>query len=146
MTLRSVHAPLRPSQPKTPPDRQKTLGAGSEWSGGQIALLILNRRACTLNLGEDVGGLGRPDERFRRALVISQIGFDGDKQFVEALEDAAAESIDGKFAAKAFDPVQPANRRGSVVDREARVVGPPAAILLVLLGGVVVDDGVQLII
>jgi hypothetical protein len=65
-----------------------------------------------LNLAEDVGGLGRTDEEFGRAVMIGQIGFNGGELFVEAPEDAAAEAIDGEIAEKAFEPVLPGRRRG----------------------------------
>ena len=60
------------------------------------------------------------------AIVVVEIIHDGLLQFVDALEDAAADAFSGDLGKEALDHVEPRARRGREVQMEARMPLEPA--------------------
>ena len=65
-------------------------------------------------------------------------------EFGDAVEDAAADGVLGDQAEEALDLIDPGRRSRREVDVEARVALEPGFDRGVLVGGVVVDDQVQI--
>ena len=74
------------------------------------------------------------------------IGVDGGLQFGNAGEHAAPNAVVGDVSEEAFDHVEPGRAGRGEVHMEARVLGEPRPDLGVFMGGVVVDDQVQLLV
>ena len=97
----------------------------------------------SIHFFEDVSGGGGPGEGFGVLVVLGEIVVDGRLQFGDALEDAPADGVLGDFGEEAFDLVQPGGRRRREVEMEAGVLFQPRLDLGMLVGGVVVDDQVD---
>ena len=52
---------------------------------------------------EDLGGSLRPDVWLGLAIVVVEIADDGSLQFIDALEDAAADALSGDLGKEALD-------------------------------------------
>ena len=85
-------------------------------------------------------GCGGPDEGFGCLVVLGEVVVDGRLQFGNAFEYTAADGIAGDLGEEAFHLVQPGSRGRREVEMEARVLFQPLLDLSVLVGGVVVDD------
>ena len=73
-----------------------------------------------------------------------EVVLDRGDQVGDAVEDAAAERLVGELAEPALDQVQPRRRGRGEVQVEPRVLGQPGLDVGVLVGGVVVQDQVDL--
>src|SRR5882724_3733285 len=93
--------------------------------------------------GEDFVRIGGPDEGFRLLIVADEEAVDGGLEIDDALEDAALEAALGQDGEEAFDGVEPTGRCRREVERPARMAAQPVDHLRVLVGGVVVEDGVD---
>ena len=77
------------------------------------------------------------------AIVVVEIVHDGLLQFVDALEDAAADAFSGDLGKEALDHVEPRAGRGREVQMEARMPLEPALYRGGLVGGIIIDDQMQ---
>ena len=105
----------------------------------------MKRGSGTLDLFQDVGGLCGPDEGLGMLVVMVDVLADGLDQFLDAAEDAAAESVLGQVAEEAFHHVQPRAAGGREVHVETRMASEPALHLRMFVRRVVVDDHVDLL-
>ena len=62
----------------------------SRWCSASCRLPIMQGRAGTFHLFQDVGGLGGPDERLGTFIVMVDVFADGSDEFLDIAEDAAA--------------------------------------------------------
>ena len=77
------------------------------------------------------------------AIVVVEIVHDGLLQFVDALEDAAADAFSGDLGKEALDHVEPRAGRGREVQTEARMPLEPALYRGGLVGSIIIDDQMQ---
>ena len=77
------------------------------------------------------------------AIVVVEIVHDGLLQFVDALEDAAADAFSGDLGKEALDHVEPRAGRRREVQMEARMPLEPALYRGGLVGGIIIDDQMQ---
>src|SRR5262249_28106823 len=77
------------------------------------------------------------------AVVFGEEAIDGGLQFDDGSEHAALETSLGQGGEEALDSVEPRSRGGCEVERPARVPGQLSADLGMLVGGVVVGDGMD---
>ena len=103
-------------------------------------------RPSTLDLLQDVGGLGCPDEGFWVFVVMVDVIKDRRNQLLDAAEDSAAQAVFRQVAEESFDHIQPRATGGREVHVEARVAAEPALDLLVLVGRVVIHDHMDLLV
>ncbi len=96
------------------------------------------------DLREDVRGARRPDERLGIAVVVFDIVLDRVNEFRHAGEHTAFDCILAQVAEEAFDHVQPRGTGRSEVHMESRVALEPGSDLWMLMGGMVVDDQMQI--
>src|SRR5262245_6209188 len=94
-------------------------------------------------LGEDVGGGGRPGEGPRAGVVGGNEGADPGDQFLGAGKRTAPDLTAGQDREPALDLVEPRGVGRGVMGMEARPRREPSADLGMLVGGVVVDDEVD---
>ena len=94
----------------------------------------MESRPRALDLLQDVGGLGGPDEGFGAFIVMVDVIEDGRNQLLDAAEDSAAQAVFCQVAEKSFDHIQARATGGREVHVEARVAAEPALDLLVLVG------------
>lgn len=67
---------------------------------------IIAGASGTLDLFQDIGGLGGPDEGFRFLVVLFDAVFDGDDQVFGTVKGAAAQPVLCEITEKAFHHVQ----------------------------------------
>ena len=89
-----------------------------------------------------LGGFG-PNERLGLPIVVLNVSPDGVLQFSNRPEDAATDAPSGDGGEEAFDRVEPGCRCRGEVEHPARMIGQPPLDLGVLVGGVIVEDGVN---
>ena len=106
---------------------------------------VIKRFACALDLLQDVGGFGRPDEWFRGFVVMVDVVSDGCDQFLHVAEDAAADPLLGQITEEPFDHVEPGTARGCEMHVKARVLGQPPLHFVMLVGRVVVGNQMELL-
>ena len=73
-------------------------------------------------------------------LFTIDVGFDGGVEFVDTVEDAAANAFVGEFTKPALDQIQPGGAGGHEMQYEARPFSQPVADFRMLLRTVVVQD------
>src|SRR5947207_12291256 len=83
--------------------------------------------------------LGAPEVGFGGFVVFSEKADDRVGQFADRGEALLGDEV-GKIAKEAFDQVEPGRGGGSEVHVEAGMLGQPPLHLGVLVGGVIVDD------
>ena len=93
--------------------------------------------------GNDGVGVGLPDEGPGVMVVLFDVAVDGGLEVGDRVEHAAFQVAAGEFGEEALDGVEPGARGRREVEGPARVPGQPSADLLVLVGGVVVEDHVN---
>ena len=76
--------------------------------------------------------------------MLVEVGFDGGFEFGHAVEHTAADGVSGDQAEEAFDQVDPGGRGGREMEVEAGMAFEPGLDLGVLVGGVIVDNQVQI--
>src|SRR5680860_258418 len=96
--------------------------------------------AAAADLLQDGVGAGGPDEGFGLGVVGLQVALDGGDQVGDGVEHSATQGLVGQVAEPSLDEVEPGTGRGREVQTEARVLGQPALDVGVLVGGVVVQD------
>ena len=75
--------------------------------------------------------------------MVDDEAVDGGLQIDDALENAALETTPGEDGEEALDGVEPAGGGGREVERPAGMSAQPFDHLGVLVGGVIVEDGVN---
>ena len=105
----------------------------------------MERLAGALDLGEDVGGLGGPDEGLGVLVVLFDVALDRCDQLWDITKDAAPQTVLGEVAEESLDHVQPRRARRREMEVESGMALEPTLHLLVLVRGVVVHDQMQLL-
>ena len=93
--------------------------------------------------GEDPVGIGGPDEGLGIIVGFLDEAVDGGLEIDDRPEDAASEASSGELGEEAFDSIEPGGGGRSEVEGPARMPGQPGDDLRMLVGGVIVDDGVD---
>ena len=96
-----------------------------------------------LVLGDDGVGRRGPGEGLWVGVVGVEVGADGLVQLDDGAEDAALQPLLGQGGEEALDGVDPGGRGWREVHVDARMPGQPSLHSLGLVGGVVVEDQVQ---
>src|SRR5271167_4113770 len=97
----------------------------------------------SVELGEDgVGGFG-PSEGLGVIIVGVEIAVDGGLEIGDGAEDAALEALSGECGEEVLDGVEPGARGWREVEGPARMAGEPSFDFGMLMGGVVIKDGVD---
>jgi hypothetical protein len=93
--------------------------------------------------GDDFVRIGGPDEGLWLLVMIDDEAVDGGLEIDDALENPALEAALGEDGEEALDGIEPAGRGGREMERPAGVSAQPFDHLGMLVGGVVVEDGVD---
>src|SRR6188472_3056749 len=96
-----------------------------------------------MDLRDDAIGIGGPDEGFGRPVVLVEIAVDGGLEVDQGMEDTALEPTAGEGCEEGLDGVGPRTGGRCEVEGPAGVTSEPGTDLGVLVGGVVVEDGVD---
>ena len=97
----------------------------------------------TGDLFEDLASGLCPDEGFWAGVMVVEIVHDGGFEIGDALEDAAPDTLAGDLGEEALDHVEPRRGGRNEVQVEAWMALEPARHGRCLMGGVVVEDEVQ---
>ena len=106
-------------------------------------VLRFQRFFPTVNLFDDGAGGCRPDKRLGVGVVVFEIIVDRSLEVDNGVEHAATDAFSGDLGEEALDHVEPGSRGRREVDVEARVFFQPPFDLRCLVGGVVIDDQVD---
>ncbi len=109
----------------------------------RAALQFLKILVPTFDGGDDCGGICGPPEGLGIGVVLVEEAVDGGLQIDDRAEDAAFQPPLGELGEEALDGVEPRTRGRREVERPARMAGEPCTHLEVLMGGVVVDHGMD---
>ena len=93
--------------------------------------------------GEDALRIGGPDEGFGIGVCLGDEAVDSDLQVNDGSEDAAFEATAGELGEEAFDRIEPGCGGRGEVEGPAGMPDQPLAHLRMLVGRIVVDDGVD---
>ena len=93
--------------------------------------------------GEDAGWVGGPDEGFGVGIGFLDEAVDGGLQVDDRAEHTALQAPPGELGEEARHRVQPGGRGRREVERPAWMPGEPGAHFRMLVGSVVVDDGMD---
>ena len=93
--------------------------------------------------GDDFVRIGDPDEGFGLLVVLGDEAVDSGLKIDDAFEDAAFQPPPGEDGEEALDGVEPAGGGGGEVECPAWVTSQPLDHLGVLVGGVIIHDGVN---
>ena len=93
--------------------------------------------------GDDFVGVGGPCEGLGLLIVLFEEAVDRGLQVGDGAEDAALEPALCERGEEALDRVEPGSGRRREVERPSRIAFEPSADIGMLVGGVVVDDGVD---
>ena len=75
--------------------------------------------------------------------MLLQVAVDGGLEVGDRTEDAAADALAGHLGEEALDRIEPGPRGWGEVKDPTRVAGEPGFDLGMLVGGVIVEDGVD---
>jgi hypothetical protein len=92
--------------------------------------------------GDDFVGVGGPDEGLGLLIVLVEEPVDRGLKVCDGSEHTALEPSVGQDGKEAFYGIQPRSGRGRKVEGPSRMADEPFAHFGMLVGGVVVDDGV----
>src|SRR6188472_1103819 len=95
------------------------------------------------DLLDDAVGIGGPKEGLGPLIVLVEIAVDGGLEVDQGVEGTAPQAASSKGGEEGFHGIGPRAGGGGEVEGPARVAGEPGADLGVLVGGVVVEDGVD---
>src|ERR1700681_423421 len=104
---------------------------------------LLYRLLPAFDSGEDAVWVGGPDEEFGIGLCLSDKAVDSDLEVNDGSEHAALEATARELGEEAFDRMEPGCGGRGEVERPAGMPGQPLAHLRMLVGRIVVDDGVD---
>ena len=93
--------------------------------------------------GDDFVWIGGPGEGLRLLIVLFEEAVDCGLQVGDGPKDAPLEPALCEGREKALDGVEPGSRCRREVERPSRMTFEPSADVGMLMGGVVVDDGVD---
>jgi hypothetical protein len=93
--------------------------------------------------GEDAIGVGGPVEGFGVGVGLVEESVDRGLEVDEGAEDAAFEPSPREFGEEALDGVEPGRGGRGEVEGPAGMSGKPGTHLGMLVGGIVVEDGVD---
>jgi hypothetical protein len=93
--------------------------------------------------GEDALWIGGPFEGFGIGVCLGDEEVDGELQVNDGPEHASFEATARELGEEAFDRIEPGCRGRGEVERPAGMPGQPLAYLRMLVGRIVVDDGVD---
>ena len=93
--------------------------------------------------GDDFVGVRGPGEGLGLLIVLFEEAVDRGLQLGDGSEDAALEPALCESGEEALDRVEPGSGRRREVERPSRIAFEPSANVGMLVGGVVVDDGVD---
>ena len=99
--------------------------------------------APAFDSGEDFFGLSSPNEGLGMVVGLGEEAVDGILQLRERSEHAALEATAGELGEEAFDRIEPGCGGRGEVERPAGMPGQPLAHPRMLVGRIVVDDGVD---
>src|SRR5579872_2341302 len=105
-------------------------------------MTFIQGAASALDLFQDVGGAGRPNERFGVLVVAVDVVSDGEDEFFEIAKHSASQPVLGEVAEETLHHVEPRRAGRSEVHVESRMAREPALYFGMLMGGVVVGDQV----
>ena len=97
----------------------------------------------SFNGGDDLIGMLGPLERLRVGVGLGEEAVDGRLKFDDGSEDAAFEATAGELGEEAFDRIEPGCGGRGEVEGPAGMPDQPLAHLRMLVGRIVVDDGVD---
>ena len=80
---------------------------------------------------------------FGSAIVLVEVAVDGGLKVDDGVEDAAPEAPSGESGEEVLDGVEPGAGGRGEVEHPARMAGQPGLDLGMLVGGVIVEDGVD---
>src|SRR5665647_840593 len=92
---------------------------------------------------DDLVGVGGPDERLGLVIVLLEESVDRGLQVSNGPEDTSLEPALCERREEALDRIEPGRVCRREVERPSRVTFEPSANIGMLMGGVVVDDGVD---
>ena len=93
-------------------------------------------------LKNDGGGFG-PEKRLGISIVFFEIAFDDGLQLDDQAENSVPDALPGELGEEVFDGVEPGTRGPREVKCPARMAGEPSQNLRMLVGRVVVGNGVD---
>ena len=93
--------------------------------------------------GEDAFWVGGPDEGLGIGVCLSDKAVDSDLEVNDRSEHAALQTTARELGEEAFDRIEPGCGGRGEVERPARIPSQPLVHLRMLVGRIVVDDGVD---
>src|SRR5271170_8269448 len=93
--------------------------------------------------GDDFVWIGGPGEGLRLLIVLFEEAVDRGLQVGDGAKDAALEPALCEGREEALDGVEPGSRCRCEMERPSRMAFQPSANVGMLVGGVIVDDGVD---
>ena len=93
--------------------------------------------------GDDFVGVSGPGERLGLLIVLFEESVDRGLEVGDGPEDAALEPALGEGCEETLDGIEPGGRRRREMERPSRMAFEPSSNIGMLVGGVVVDDGVD---
>ena len=105
---------------------------------------MFERFSRTSDFGEDFPGGFGPDEGLWIGIVVFQVVVNGGFELGNGGEDAAPDALLSDQPEEALDLIEPGGRGGGEVQVKAGVLGQPCLDVGMLVGGVVVEDEVEI--
>ena len=96
-----------------------------------------------IDLLDDAVGIGGPDKGFGFAVVFAEVAVDRGLQVDQRAKDAALQSPAGERGKEGLDRIGPGAGSGCEMKRPAWMPGEPSAHFGMLVGGIVVEDGMD---
>ena len=96
-----------------------------------------------LDSGEDTLWIGGPYEGFGIGVCLGDEAVDGELQVNDGSEHASLEATARELGEEAFDRIEPGRKGRGEVGRPAGIPGQPLAYPRMLVGRIIVDDGVD---
>ena len=97
----------------------------------------------SIDLLDDAVGIGGPDEGFGFAVVFAEVAVDRGLQVDQRAKDAALQPPAGERGKEGLDRIGPGAGSGCEMKHPAGVPGEPSAHFGMLVGGIVVEDGMD---
>ena len=114
------------------------------WAALHVPVDRFQRLEPSISCGDDVVWVCDPDEGLcLRPVVLVDEALDGVAEFADGAEHAVLESPSRQLGEEAFDGVEPRARGRGEVEGPPRMLLEPCPDRLVLVGGVVVEDGMD---
>src|ERR1039457_6583180 len=101
---------------------------------------IIKGASSALDLFEDIGGLGCPDERLGTLVVFVDIFTDGCGEVFSIAKNSAPQSVLSEVPKEAFHHIQPGTTGRREVNVEPGMTSQPSLHFGMFVRGIVVDD------